>query len=71
MSTMINYSIYLRLFLPLFVVFFFLIFFFSQVRFPLQLQLQVHHEKFLCTEYEKSQVAADKIAVRAAYEGCQ
>ncbi|XP_020218467.1 uncharacterized protein LOC109801757 isoform X2 [Cajanus cajan] len=30
---------------------------------------QVHHEKFFCTEYEKSKVAADKIALQAASEG--
>lgn len=30
---------------------------------------QVHHEKFFCTEYEKSKVVADKIARQAAYEG--
>lgn len=30
---------------------------------------QVHHEKFFCTEYEKSKVAADKIAMQAASEG--
>ncbi|MED6192773.1 hypothetical protein PIB30_013408 [Stylosanthes scabra] len=30
---------------------------------------QVHHEKFFCTEYEKSKVAADKIAMEAASEG--
>ncbi|KAH1244426.1 putative dihydroflavonol 4-reductase [Glycine max] len=30
---------------------------------------QVHHEKYFCTEYEKSKVAADKIAVQAASEG--
>ncbi|KAK7310860.1 hypothetical protein RJT34_08626 [Clitoria ternatea] len=30
---------------------------------------QVHHEKFFCTEYEKSKVAADKIAMKAASEG--
>ncbi|XP_061343191.1 uncharacterized protein LOC133289297 isoform X2 [Gastrolobium bilobum] len=30
---------------------------------------KVHHEKFFCTEYEKSKVAADKIAVQAASEG--
>ncbi|KAJ1384710.1 hypothetical protein SESBI_42334 [Sesbania bispinosa] len=30
---------------------------------------QVHHGKFFCTEYEKSKVAADKIAVQAASEG--
>ncbi|KAK7410027.1 hypothetical protein VNO78_00496 [Psophocarpus tetragonolobus] len=29
----------------------------------------VHDEKFFCTEYEKSKVAADKIAVQAASEG--
>lgn len=30
---------------------------------------QTHHEKFFCTEYEKSKVAADKIAMQAASEG--
>ncbi|KAL4022357.1 hypothetical protein IC575_016088 [Cucumis melo] len=30
---------------------------------------QVHHEKFFCTEYEKSKVNADKIALQAASEG--
>ncbi|KAJ1397403.1 hypothetical protein SESBI_31836 [Sesbania bispinosa] len=30
---------------------------------------QVHHEKFFCTEYEKSKVSADKIAVQTASEG--
>ncbi|KAL2346393.1 hypothetical protein Fmac_000393 [Flemingia macrophylla] len=30
---------------------------------------QVHHEKFFCTEYERSKVAADKIAMQAATEG--
>ncbi|WVZ20591.1 hypothetical protein V8G54_007913, partial [Vigna mungo] len=30
---------------------------------------QVHHEKYFCTEYEKSKVAADKIALQAASEG--
>uniref|UniRef100_A0A803N8J6 NAD-dependent epimerase/dehydratase domain-containing protein n=1 Tax=Chenopodium quinoa TaxID=63459 RepID=A0A803N8J6_CHEQI len=30
---------------------------------------QVHHEKFFCTEYERSKVAADKIALQAASEG--
>lgn len=30
---------------------------------------QVHHEKFFCTEYEKSKVATDKIALQAASEG--
>ncbi|KAJ1397407.1 hypothetical protein SESBI_31840 [Sesbania bispinosa] len=30
---------------------------------------QVHDEKVFCTEYEKSKVAADKIAVQAASEG--
>ncbi|KAK7283305.1 hypothetical protein RIF29_12732 [Crotalaria pallida] len=30
---------------------------------------QVHHEKFFCTEYEKSKVAADKIALEAASDG--
>ncbi|XP_057728085.1 uncharacterized protein LOC130943988 [Arachis stenosperma] len=30
---------------------------------------QVHHEKFFCTEYEKSKLAADKIAKEAALEG--
>ncbi|CAJ1973376.1 unnamed protein product [Sphenostylis stenocarpa] len=29
----------------------------------------VHHEKYFCTEYEKSKVAADKIALQAASEG--
>ncbi|PNX54389.1 NAD(P)-binding rossmann-fold protein, partial [Trifolium pratense] len=28
-----------------------------------------HHEKFFCTEYEKSKVATDKIALQAASEG--
>ncbi|PON79309.1 NAD(P)-binding domain containing protein [Trema orientale] len=32
-------------------------------------ETQVHHEKFFCTEYEKSKVVADKIALRAASEG--
>ncbi|KAL2897735.1 putative dihydroflavonol 4-reductase [Bienertia sinuspersici] len=31
--------------------------------------LKVHHEKFFCTEYERSKVAADKIALQAASEG--
>ncbi|GAU22140.1 hypothetical protein TSUD_251680, partial [Trifolium subterraneum] len=30
---------------------------------------QVHHENFFCTEYEKSKLASDKIALQAAYEG--
>ncbi|XP_030540039.1 putative dihydroflavonol 4-reductase [Rhodamnia argentea] len=30
---------------------------------------QVHHEKFFCTEYEKSKLVADKIARQAASEG--
>ncbi|KAG6608485.1 uncharacterized protein LOC111446335 [Cucurbita moschata] len=30
---------------------------------------QVHHEKFFCTEYEKSKAIADKIALQAASEG--
>ncbi|XP_030460597.1 uncharacterized protein LOC115680897 [Syzygium oleosum] len=30
---------------------------------------QVHHEKFFCTEYEKSKLVADKIARQAAAEG--
>ncbi|XP_022159877.1 uncharacterized protein LOC111026159 [Momordica charantia] len=30
---------------------------------------QVHHEKFFCTEYEKSKAIADKIALHAASEG--
>ncbi|XP_010547843.1 PREDICTED: uncharacterized protein LOC104819464 [Tarenaya hassleriana] len=30
---------------------------------------QVHSEKFFCTEYERSKVAADKIALQAASEG--
>ncbi|XP_057531934.1 uncharacterized protein LOC130810032 isoform X2 [Amaranthus tricolor] len=30
---------------------------------------QVHHERFFCTEYERSKVAADKIALQAASEG--
>lgn len=30
---------------------------------------QVHHEKFFCTEYERSKAAADKIALQAASEG--
>lgn len=30
---------------------------------------QVHHERFFCTEYEKSKVATDKIALQAASEG--
>ncbi|XP_054790106.1 uncharacterized protein LOC129299085 isoform X2 [Prosopis cineraria] len=30
---------------------------------------QVHHEKFFCTEYEKSKVATDKIARQAVSEG--
>ncbi|XP_021729594.1 uncharacterized protein LOC110696565 [Chenopodium quinoa] len=29
---------------------------------------QVHHEKFYCTDYERSKVAADKIALQAASE---
>lgn len=32
-------------------------------------EAQVHHEKFFCTEYERSKVAADKIALQAASEG--
>lgn len=40
---------------------------FSEIQF--QLQLQVHHEKFFCTEYEKSKVVADKVAKQAASEG--
>ena len=35
----------------------------------IQLKLQVHHEKFFCTEYEKSKAVADKIAMQAASEG--
>ena len=31
--------------------------------------LQVHHEKFFCSEYEKSKAIADKIALQAASEG--
>jgi farnesol dehydrogenase len=34
-----------------------------------QFQMQFHHEKFFCTEYEKSKVATDKIALQAASEG--
>lgn len=30
---------------------------------------QVHHEKFFCTEYERSKVEADKIALQAASDG--
>ncbi|KAL5992761.1 hypothetical protein ACLOJK_013680 [Asimina triloba] len=30
---------------------------------------QTHHEKFFCTEYEKSKAAADKIALQAASDG--
>ncbi|KAJ4846760.1 hypothetical protein Tsubulata_032149 [Turnera subulata] len=30
---------------------------------------QVHQEKFFCTEYERSKVAADKIALQAAADG--
>ncbi|KAK7817371.1 putative dihydroflavonol 4-reductase [Quercus suber] len=30
---------------------------------------QVHHEKYFCTEYEKSKAYADKIAIQAASEG--
>ncbi|KAF8410043.1 hypothetical protein HHK36_002563 [Tetracentron sinense] len=30
---------------------------------------QIHHEKFFCTEYEKSKAIADKIALQAASEG--
>ncbi|XP_004501579.1 uncharacterized protein [Cicer arietinum] len=30
---------------------------------------QVHHEKFFCSEYEKSKVTTDKIALQAASEG--
>ncbi|GMY28631.1 putative dihydroflavonol 4-reductase [Fagus crenata] len=30
---------------------------------------QVHHEKYFCTEYEKSKAFADKIAMQAASEG--
>ncbi|XP_027354741.1 uncharacterized protein LOC113864806 [Abrus precatorius] len=30
---------------------------------------QVHHEKYFCTEYERSKVAADKIAMQAASDG--
>ncbi|KAK3425485.1 hypothetical protein EUGRSUZ_F02362 [Eucalyptus grandis] len=30
---------------------------------------QVHHEQFFCTEYEKSKLAADHVARRAASEG--
>ena len=29
----------------------------------------MHHEKFFCTEYERSKVEADKIALQAASEG--
>ncbi|KAK7860933.1 isoflavone reductase like protein pcber [Quercus suber] len=29
----------------------------------------VHHEKYFCTEYEKSKAYADKIAIQAASEG--
>ncbi|EXB50009.1 Putative dihydroflavonol-4-reductase [Morus notabilis] len=32
-------------------------------------ETQVHQEEFFCTEYERSKVAADKIALRAATEG--
>lgn len=31
-------------------------------------EAQVHHEKFFCTEYEKSKAAADKIALQAAQQ---
>jgi nucleoside-diphosphate-sugar epimerase len=31
--------------------------------------LQVHHEKYFYTEYERSKVAADKVASQAAAEG--
>ncbi|KAK1314516.1 hypothetical protein QJS10_CPA06g02368 [Acorus calamus] len=30
---------------------------------------QVHHQKFFCTEYERSKVITDKIALQAASEG--
>ncbi|KAK4770997.1 hypothetical protein SAY87_031529 [Trapa incisa] len=30
---------------------------------------QVHHQRFFCTEYEKSKLEADKLALRAASEG--
>lgn len=33
------------------------------------LEKKVHSERFFCTEYEKSKVAADKIALNAASEG--
>lgn len=32
-------------------------------------QSQEHHEKFFCTEYEKSKAIADKIARQAALDG--
>ncbi|KNA10896.1 hypothetical protein SOVF_140070 [Spinacia oleracea] len=32
---------------------------------------QVHHEMFFCTEYERSKVMADKIALQAASDGVQ
>lgn len=31
--------------------------------------MQVHHEKFFCTEYERSKVVADKIAMEEASNG--
>ncbi|KAF5197069.1 Aurachin b dehydrogenase [Thalictrum thalictroides] len=32
-------------------------------------ETQVHHEKFFCTEYEKSKVIAEKIAMQASLDG--
>ncbi|CAN6465754.1 unnamed protein product [Victoria cruziana] len=32
-------------------------------------EMQTHHEKFFCTEYEKSKLMADKIALKAAADG--
>ncbi|XP_031496808.1 uncharacterized protein LOC116261978 [Nymphaea colorata] len=32
-------------------------------------EMQMHHEKFFCTEYEKSKLMADKIALKAAEDG--
>ncbi|CAN6466694.1 unnamed protein product [Victoria cruziana] len=32
-------------------------------------EMQMHHERFFCTEYEKSKLMADKIALKAAADG--
>lgn len=33
------------------------------------IELQVHDEKFFCTEYERSKATADKIARESAFDG--